>query len=200
MRDNTYGRFGDMNRARVAAWARTALSMPNLVILGTETTGQWRNGHDEVVEICLINKDGIPLMNTLVRPDGTIHPEAARISGITDEMVAGAPRFQEVAPTIANLLSGRGVVIYHAAYDAPLLRAEFQRCGMALPLCEIRCLMLAYAAYRQMPGRRVGEHKWHRLVDALAFERIPPAHQAHRALGDCLATLELLRQMANGTP
>lgn len=197
MRDDTYGRFNDMNRARVAAWARTALSMPNLVILDTETTGQWRNGRDEIVEICLIGKDGAPLINTLVRPDGAIHPEATRISGISDEMVAGARRFQDLAQGIANFLAGHAVVIYNAAYDAPLLRAEFEHCGLALPSCEIRCLMLAYAAYRQAPGRRVGEYKWHRLTDALAYERITPAHQAHRALGDCLATLELLRRMAS---
>lgn len=198
MRNCVYGRFGDMNRARVAAWARKALSMPNLVILDTETTGQWRNGHDEIVEVCLIDKDGVPLLNTLVRPDGSIHPEAMRISGITEAMITGAPRFQELAPAISNLIAGCGVVIYNAAYDAPLLRAEFQHCGMELPQCEVRCLMLAYAAYRQIPGRRVGEYKWHSLANALTHERITPTHQAHRALGDCLATLELLRQMANG--
>lgn len=170
------------------------------MILDTETTGQWRDGRDEIVEICLIGKDGAPLLNTLVRPNGAIHPEAARISGITDEMVANAPRFQELSQRIANLLEGRGVVIYNAGYDAPLLQDEFQACGIDLPTCEIRCAMLAYATYRHTPGRRPGEYAWHKLTTACAYENITIPEQAHRALGDCLATLELLRRMANGTP
>lgn len=195
-----FGRFSTMTRAQVGAWARKALSLPDLVILDTETTGQWKNGRDEIAEICLIDKDGTPLLNTLVRPEGDIHPEAARISGITDGMVADAPRFHQIAQTIAHLVEGHGVVIYNAAYDTPLLQAEFQRCGMTLPTCEIRCAMLAYATYRQIPGRRPGEFAWHKLTTACAYERIALSHTAHRALGDCLATLALLRHMANGTP
>lgn len=145
-----YGRFGTMSQLQVAAWARKALSMSNLAILDTETTGQWRTGNDEIVEICLIDKDGAPLFNTLVRPTGTIHPEASRISGITDDMLENAPRFSELAQTISDIIEGRGVVIYNAAYDMPLLAKEFQRSSLGLPVCEVRCAMLAYAAYRRV--------------------------------------------------
>lgn len=197
-----FGRFDAMSRAQVVAWARKALSLPNLVILDTETTGQWigSGGQDEITEICLIDRNGTPLINTLVRPDGAIHPDAARISGITDDMVADAPRFEDLSQAISNLVEGRGVIIYNARYDAPLLQASFQQSGMTLPPCEIRCAMLAYAAYRQTPGRRRGEYAWHKLTSACAYEHIIPSHQAHRALGDCLATLDLLRCMANGAP
>lgn len=195
----TFGRFDVMSRVEVAAWARAALLRPNLAILDTETTGQWSGGgHDEITEICLIGHDGEPLINTLVRPNGPIHPDAARISGITDDMVADAPPFEDISQALWNLLRGRSVIIYNARYDTPLLQAEFEQCGMELPSCDIRCAMRAYAAYRQTPGRRAGEYAWHKLTDACAYERITPSHQAHRALGDCLATLELLRRMANG--
>lgn len=192
---SNYGRFGTMSQSQIAAWARKALSMPNLAILDTETTGQWRTGNDEIVEICLIDREGVPLLNTLVRSSGSIHPEATRVSGITDEMLLNAPRFSELASTIAELVNERGIVIYNAGYDLPLLAKEFQRSGLSLPACEVRCAMLAYAAYRRVPGRRPGDFKWHSLTDACAYEHISGSYQAHRALGDCHATRDLLHQM-----
>lgn len=193
-----YGQFNAMSQARVRGWSRTALSLPNLVILDSETTGQARatGGRDEIVELCVIDRNGSPLINTLVRPTGSIHPEASRINGITAAMVAEAPSFDTLADALANILRNRNVVIYNAEYDAPLLFREFQRAGRQFPPCEIRCAMLAYAAYRQIPGRRYGEYKWHKLADACAHEGIVPNQKAHRAFADCLMTLELLRRMA----
>lgn len=193
----SYGHFENVSRNFTAAWARKALSLPNLVILDTETTGQsWHGGIDEIVEICMIDRAGTSLINTLVRPKGLIHPEASRVSGITNEMVAEAPSFDLLAEATANMLRGRGVIIYNAAYDAPLLQFELERCGVGFPTCDIRCAKLAYAAYRQVPGVRRGEYKWHKLTDACAHERIVPRQKAHRALADCLATLDLLYCMA----
>lgn len=192
-----YGNFSRVSRTYASSWAHTALALPKLVILDTETTGQsWHGGQDEIVEICVIDKAGTPLINTLVHPHGPIHPDAARVSGITDDLVAGAPSFDAVAEVLANILRGRGVIIYNASYDTPLLQIEFVRCDCAFPPCNVRCAMLAYAAYRQIPGRQPGEYKRHKLTDACAHEGIVPSQKAHRALADCLATLDLLRCMA----
>ena len=192
-----YGNFSRVSRAYVSAWARKVFAHPKLVILDTETTGQsWHGSQDEIVEICVIDRAGTPLINTLVHSDGPMHPDASQVSGITDALVAQAPPFDSLAEAVANLLRDRGVVIYNASYDAPLLRFEFTRCGLDFPPCDVRCAKLAYAAYRQIPGRTSGDYKWHKLTDACAHEGIVPRQKAHRALADCLATLDLLHRMA----
>jgi hypothetical protein len=71
-----------------------ALFASGFLILDTETTGigQW----DRIVEIALIDDQGMVLMNTLVNPEIPIPKEASAIHGITDEMVSAAPTFSEI--------------------------------------------------------------------------------------------------------
>ncbi len=192
-RRQPYGSFADWSPEKVALWARGALARPDLRILDTETPGQaWAGGTDEIVEICIIDREGTPLLNTLVWPeDGRMHPDAAAKSGITDELLAEAPCFSELAGQVAEQLQGKAVVIYNAAYDAPLLQEAFGSCGQAIPTYEVRCVMLAYHAFC---GRAPSE-RWWGLERACRYEGISMTN-VHRALGDCLATLALLQRMA----
>src|SRR5690242_11499372 len=140
-----YGAFAGMSPATVARWAQGALARPDLRILDTETTGQkWAGGRDEIVEICILDRSGTALLNTLVRPEGCVHPDAAAKSGITDDLLTSAPRFSEIARQIAEHLEGKAVVIFNAEYDHPLLAAEFARCGQGSPAYTARCAMRAY--------------------------------------------------------
>ena len=78
-------------------WARDLLEKRNFVILDTETTGL-SAGHDEIVQIAVIDCDGTTLLDTYVKPQ---HPErltertngrsASDINGITPDMLTSAP-------------------------------------------------------------------------------------------------------------
>ena len=54
--------------------------------------------------------------------------------------------------------------------------------------------MLEYAKYRNVPGR-YGDAKWHKLLEAAAYEGVPTGG-AHRALADAQMTLGLVRAVA----
>lgn len=198
MASGRYGRFANMTPEQVTVWARGALKRPTLRILDTETTGRgprWGGGVDELVEICIIDANGTVLFNTLVKPKGTMHPDAAAKSGITDSMLMECVPFSAVAGQVHDALQGKDVVIFNVEYDTELIAAAFKACGQAAPTYEARCAMLAYHRFS-------GRQEWDRWVglDAACREAgVTLQGSAHRALGDCLSTLALLRCIAHQT-
>lgn len=167
------------------------------VVLDTETTGI--DYRAEIVQIAIVDPEGRPLVNTLVRPTRPIPWDVINIHGITNEMVADAPPFPLVVPLIRDAIQDQVVIVYNAEYDRRLLDQSARAHGLSVDFRTIPrgwvCAMLAYAQYRNEPGRRCGEPKWHRLEAAARSEGIFNA-KAHSALGDCLATLELVKKLA----
>lgn len=198
MASGRYGSFAEMTVEQVARWAWGALKRPTLRIVDTETTGRgpkWGGGVDELVEICIVDGSGAVLLDTLVKPRGTMHPDATAKSGITDAMLVTCAPFTSIAEQVRDLLNGKHVVIYNAAYDTRLIAAAFLACGQPVPAYQSRCAMLAYHKFSGRPARA----KWAKLDEACRAEGITPQGCAHRALGDCLSTLALLRHMAERT-
>ena len=79
-------------------WARARLRRNDAVILDTETTDL----HGDVIQLSVIDLHGTTLPSTLVKPLSPISDTAARVHGITDADVAGAPWMAEIAPPAAG--------------------------------------------------------------------------------------------------
>lgn len=179
--------------ASAQAWlAKDAL------ILDTETTGlDWG---DEIIEISIIAlRSGKVLLNTLVKPMFAIPPEASAIHGISDEMVAQAPSFEQIMLEVEGLLSGRVVVAYNAAFDKKMLCSSAAVIGYEPPYidCDFQCAMLAYAEYKGDWNHGHGDFKWHSLTNAAKQQGITLEGEAHRALYDCQLTRALILKMAD---
>lgn len=127
------------------------------LILDTETTGLGEDA--EIVEITVIDHEGQPLMNTLVKPArGSIPDEVINIHGITNEMVADAPMWADINDEFMRLIAGRTVVMYNAAYDSRLVMQSQLANGLdADPMTNthIVCAMHEYAKF-------VGEYDYKR--------------------------------------
>lgn len=188
-----------MSRDRLSAanWARTVLQQ-NPLILDTETTGL---EDAELCQIAIIDLDGNPLLDTLVKPTRPIPPGATRIHGITDQMVADAPDFMRLSVTLGEMLYHRTVVVYNAAYDVRIIYrshelARVQECNY-WTLATWHCAMERYATFYGDWNEYRGSFRWQKLTFACQNEHIPdPVAPAHSALGDCLRTLALVRKMA----
>ncbi len=181
-------------RAAAAAWAVTLLRRADVIFLDTETTGL--DATAEIIEIAVIDVAGRTLLDTLVRPDGTIPADAARIHGIGDAMVAGAPRWPETHRLLAPLLAGRTVVVYNADFDHRLIRQMNHRFGLTLPDVDWQCAMRQYAQFAAQWHERYGGYRWHKLDVAATRFGLPAS--GHRARADALACRGVVVGMANG--
>ncbi len=174
------------------------------LILDTETTGL---GDDaEVVEIAVIDCAGEVLLDTLVRPSVPVPAEATAIHGITNAMLADAPVWSEIHDRFCSLVEGRQVVIYSRDFDIRLISQTARRYGLQAPQCldlmfdrgAVHCAMRAYAAFRNEWSEEKGQYRWQKLSAAAAQQGVKVGN-AHRALGDCLMTLGVLREMARSS-
>ncbi len=173
------------NPEKTVAWARSLLERQDWVLLDTETTGL--SPQDEIVQIAVLGPDGRSLMDTYVSPTRSIPADATAIHGITDSDVQGAPMFPEVFDELKRIISGKTVVIYNAVFDLRLIQQTLNIHGvtsLGIDEDQVECAMLQYSAWcgERWPG---GGYKWQKLRGG-----------DHTALGDCRATLEVIRRMA----
>lgn len=174
---------------RAIAQQVAALLESGCAIIDLETTGLSDDPRVAVVEIGVIDQDGVVLLNTLVRPKRRIPAAASAVHGITNQDVKDAPPFEQVHPQLAACVAGRHVIAYNADFEQAILDAVCQRLKLPLPVPQAwHCAMRLYAAYRR-------SERFFRLGAACKHERIAVSN-AHRALGDCSLTLSLLRAMA----
>ncbi|MCP3904023.1 MAG: 3'-5' exonuclease [Planctomycetes bacterium] len=177
------------HRRAAARWAQGVVADPDAVILDTETTGL--DARAQVVDIAVIDTAGRVLVDRLVRPSGRIPAAARAVHGITDRMVAAAPRWPELHRSVGDVLRRASrVIIYNASYDVRLLRQTRLRYRLPTvgpPRRRYECAMRWNARY-------VGE--WNERHESFRWPRLEGGD--HRALGDCRATLRVIAGMAGG--
>lgn len=180
------------DREEAIEWARGLLEREDWVILDTETTGLESDA--EIISVTIMSPAGEVLLDTLLKPSGSIPQDASAVNGITDEMVANAPLFTEITPQLQQVLAGKSVVAYNAGFDELMLMATCYR--YKVPYKNIvgqnerspwQCAMLQYAAYFG---------KWNHYYRSYRWQKLPKGD--HTAKGDCQATLGLIRKMAEG--
>ena len=189
------------SRAQIGRQARAWLAA-NALILDTETTGL--DADAEVVELAVIDCAGAVLLDTLVRPSGPVPAEAAAVHGITDAMLADAPTWSEIHDRFCDLVEGRQVVIYSREFDVRVINQTARRYGLQAPQgfdlaldgSAVHCAMQAYAGFHGEWSEEKGQYRWQRLSAAAAQQGVTVTN-AHRALGDCLMTLGVVRAMAS---
>jgi DNA polymerase-3 subunit epsilon len=180
------------DRAEAARQARIWVRSPRTVILDTETTDL--DGY--LVQIAIIRAhDGAVLLDTLVNPQAHISDGAKLIHFITEDRVADAPTFAQIADDIVALLRGRRIVIYNADFDRTVLQREVMRkrdygWRQAIDFWKKgyrwRCAMELYAQFYGDWSDYHGDYRWQRLPGG-----------DHTALGDARATRDLLMWMAD---
>jgi DNA polymerase III subunit epsilon len=186
----------DLDFHAAVGWARKLLQDDNFIILDTETTGL-----DKQTEICQIALfDGEKeILNSLVKPTVEISEESTAIHGITNELVKDAPSFQELLIPILRAVGQKEVAIYNAEFDLKLFqqslkpygiylafpRSDRRGCRLFLNGGSIHCVMQWYS-------RWVGE--WSHRYDDYKWQSLPGGN--HSAIGDCKATFELIKKMA----
>jgi len=158
------------------------LAGAQLVVVDTETTGLDVSAGHMLVEVATVAiHDGALAepWSSLVQPGRPIPPEAARVHGITDAMVAVAPPAAAVAHELRARCADHPLVFHNADFDLPFLLAALRAAGEPLLInLVIDVLGLARGLYG------VGGNRLERLAERLG---VRPTG-AHRALDDALTT------------
>jgi DNA polymerase-3 subunit epsilon len=160
-----------------------------LAIVDVETTGA-HPAWDRVTEIAVVEVEGGKVASewsTLVNPGTRIPPAIQALTGITDDMVAGAPAFGELAHGLYERLEGRVFVAHNARFDYGFLRHEFERAGLRF---RARTLCTVKLSRRLYPGE--ARHNLDSLIQRHALR----CDARHRALGDARAVWQFLRAAA----
>lgn len=150
-------------------------------IIDIETTGG-NPRRDKVTEIAVLIHDGLRVVKeyaTLVNPECRIPYHISALTGITNEMVADAPKFYEIARELIELTNGAVFVAHNVSFDYGFVRSEFQRLGYDYKreqLCTVRL------SRKIIPGHN--SYSLGRLCDDLKIS----INGRHRALGDASAT------------
>lgn len=158
--------------------------MRRYAITDIETTGGQPAGN-AITEIAVVITDGVNELDrfhTLLRPDVSIPYYIEKLTGINDEMVADAPRFDDIAEELLSMYEDAVFVAHNVGFDYAFVKAAFEHCGQSFNpqrLCTVR---LARKLFPGLPSYSLGN-----LCRHFGIENT----QAHRALSDTLATVEL---------
>jgi DNA polymerase III subunit epsilon len=174
----------DTSREQTAVIDRGA----HFAVVDVETTGLDPSG-TRMVEIAIVEMDQsgcrIDEYSTLLSVPGEGPLGAEFIHRISRSMLSSAPRFEDVAPTICERLSGRIIVGHVIAFDIGHLRGEFTRAGLRMPSLVDSTLCTRDLARVVLPP---GPKTLAACCEATGIEH----KAAHTALGDARATAELL--------
>lgn len=165
--------------------ARADLEPGAACVVDCETTGLG----GVVVEIAVIDAaDGRVLLETLVSPDGVPVEDGARaVHGISDDELASAPRWADIALGFLTAVSGRRILAYNSAFDRSRIAETHAHAGLNAaclpPASRWDCLMEAWSAWLRV-GRWFPLGGGHRARDdAEAARQGPPTpRRASRVL------------------
>ena len=149
------------------------------VAFDLETTGL-SSRRDRIIEIgAVIMKNGKELdrFQTFVDPERPLDKKIVELTGITDAMLAGAPKIEKVLPEFLEFVRDRVLVAHNSDFDTGFIRAECQRQGLPYSFTAADTLILAQNLMPQL-----GKHKLDVVSNALSL----PEFQHHRAADDAV--------------
>ncbi len=159
-------------------------------ILDIETTGG-SPASEKITEIAIFFHDGQKVVDewyTLINPEKPIPYFITGLTGITNEMVADAPRFFEVAKEIVERTEDHIIVGHNVSFDYSFIRSEFKRLGFDFSrqtLCTVKL------SRKILPGFK--SYSLGKICKEIGIE----IHDRHRAAGDALATVKLFEHLRN---
>ncbi|GAB4332154.1 MAG: helicase C-terminal domain-containing protein [Calditrichia bacterium] len=172
------------------------LGLKSYVAIDIETTGL-DYLKDEIIEVAAVRfTDGQAgeRFETLIRPHIPIPENIVGITGITDEMVADAPAFSEVAEELLDFVGNDPLVAHNVPFDIPFIEYNLRRAknreGIGQKVQHyiylkndlLDTLQLAKILFPFVEGFSL-----EKLVQFFQIEQ----KKAHRALDDALAAGEL---------
>jgi DNA polymerase-3 subunit epsilon len=162
------------------------------VAVDVETTGLSPQRGDRVIEVGAVaieKKQIAEEFHTLIQISKRIPMQAQLIHGITNEMLVGKPKPEEVFPQFREFMRNSILVAHNAQFDIGFLRHEFGRLGMGLSNqyhCTLELSRVRYPRLRDHRLETVCRHLFGHSIDTI---------QEHRALTDARMVARVWMEM-----
>ncbi len=149
------------------------------VAFDLETTGL-SSRNDKIIEIgAVLMKNGQELdrFQTFVDPGQRLQKETVELTGITDAMLRGAPKLEDIFPKFLEFVGDRVLVAHNADFDTGFIRAACEKLGYSYNFTSADTLVLSQ---NLMP--HLSRFKLDVVANALSL----PDFNHHRAADDAV--------------
>ena len=127
-------------------------------IVDIETTGSYASANG-ITEVAIYVFDGgkvVRKFESLINPQQPIPRYIQSFTGITDEMVANAPQFEEVAGDIFNILKEKVFIAHNVNFDYSFLKSHLLRAGFDLKSKRLCTVRLSRKIFPGLPSYSLG--------------------------------------------
>jgi len=165
----------------------TKLAVPFMyAIVDIETTGGYAaaNGITEISIYIFDGKKVVEKFETLINPGQPIPRYIQAFTGINDEMVAKAPKFEVVAEKIYSLLHDKIFIAHNVNFDYSFVKAHLNESGFDLNSKKLCTVRLSRKIFPGFPSYSLGN-----LCHSLGIT----INERHRAGGDTEATVKVFQ-------
>ncbi len=161
------------------------------VVFDTETTGLDPAGGDEIIQIGavrIVNGRllGEEIIDQLVNPHRPVPAESVKIHGIPPELLRTQPPITEVLPQFHSFAEDAVIVAHNAAFDMKMLQMKEAVTGLRFEQPVLDTLLLSSIVHPHQEGHS---------LEAIAARLNIRIVGRHTALGDALATAEILLKL-----
>ena len=156
-----------------------------IVCFDIETTGLkvTQEAITEIGAVRLWNGEIVETFQTFVDPERRLTPEIIGLTGITDDMLRGAPKLKDALTAFLAFAGGAPLAAHNAEFDISFIRAGCRKCGIPFEPTYIDTLILAQ---NLLPG--LGKYK----LDIVAEHLQLPQFNHHRASDDAVPVAQML--------
>ena len=155
------------------------------VAFDLETTGL-SSLHDTIIEIgaaIMKGNEVLSTFQTFVDPERRLSPEIIGLTGITDEMLRGAPKLEDALHAFLNFAGDRPLAAHNAEFDISFIRAGCKKCGIPFEPTYLDSLIFAQNLLPEL-----GKYKLDIVADHLQL----PQFNHHRASDDAVPVAQML--------
>lgn len=174
------------------------LKEKEFVVFDVETTGLSPASGDRIIEIAALKVKNLKpgeRFHSMVDPQRPLSFAAFEVNGISEQMLAGAPRCCDILSDFLKFIGTATLIGHNIRFDLNFLYYELELAGIKLAR-EVKSVDTIYLARQMMP--QLKRYPLWLVADALGIRE----SQKHRAMADVDITFEVfyrLIHMANET-
>ena len=156
-----------------------------IVCFDIETTGLkvTQEAITEIGAVRLKNGEIVETFQTFVDPERRLTPEIIGLTGITDDMLRGAPKLKDALTAFLAFAGNAPLAAHNAEFDISFIRAGCRKCSIPFEPTYIDTLILAQ---NLLPG--LGKYK----LDIVAEHLQLPQFNHRRASDDAVPVAQML--------